>query len=141
MLPPYNWNIVESGIKHHKQIRKSMKIAETIYTPFKNDIFDLFWLYPAISEFWFQRKIAEIGLFVFVVVDILDNCWLLLLDFFLYNIPYLWTISVYTHLSILFVGMIFFQLFNQFQLFSSETKIRKLQDTVRTGQKCHFWKE
>jgi hypothetical protein len=24
-----------------------MKINETIYTPFKNDIFNLYWLYPA----------------------------------------------------------------------------------------------
>jgi hypothetical protein len=33
-----------------------MKITETIFPPFNKVIFDLFWLYPAISEFLFQRS-------------------------------------------------------------------------------------
>jgi hypothetical protein len=36
-------------------------------------------------------------------------------------------------------GMIFFSYLTDFSYFSVKMKFRKLQDTVRTGQKWHFW--
>ena len=50
------WFLLENKITENQ-----WKIAETIYTPFQNDHYLLFWLYPETFRIFFQRKIAEIS--------------------------------------------------------------------------------
>jgi len=68
LSPPYNWNIVESGVKHHKPKRRADRDTQQLFIPFvlsayyllsichSNDIGDEFHYVMMCSFFNNERK-------------------------------------------------------------------------------------